>query len=78
MKKFLSYTVCAAILLGGCTKQLDQEPQSTASKSAVFGSDKGLALYANSFYSVLPDANATHRGDEMSDYVKGHAKYSID
>src|SRR5882757_6614907 len=68
MNKLFGCLLAAGVLLAGCKKQLDQEPQSTASKSAVFGSEKGLALYSNSFYSVLPDANATHRGDEMSDY----------
>jgi len=68
MKPFFYYTLLAGALLAGCKKQLDQEPQSTASKSAVFGSEKGLALYSNSFYAVVPDANAALRGDEISDF----------
>ncbi|WP_316771083.1 RagB/SusD family nutrient uptake outer membrane protein [Pedobacter frigiditerrae] len=48
-------------------KKLDQEPQSTASKSAIFGSENGLQLYANSFYSILP-GNSTSL-DAMSDYL---------
>ncbi|MFI5451891.1 RagB/SusD family nutrient uptake outer membrane protein [Pedobacter sp. UC225_61] len=50
-----------------CKKQLDQEPESTASKAAIFGSENGLQLYANSFYSILP-GNSTSL-DAMSDYL---------
>lgn len=58
----------AGLVLAACNK-LEQVPQATATRDAVFGSDKGLELYANSFYNVLPTANAIHRGDEMSDYA---------
>jgi hypothetical protein len=50
-----------------CKKQLDQAPESTASKAAIFGSENGLQLYANSFYSILP-GNSTSL-DAMSDYL---------
>jgi hypothetical protein len=53
-------------LLAGC--ELEQLPKATASKEAVFGSEKGLELYANSFYNMLPDANTIHRADCISDY----------
>lgn len=49
-------------------KKLEQLPQSTASKDAVFSSEKGLDLYANSFYSLLPTANNVHTADNVSDY----------
>ena len=52
--------------LAAC-KKLDQEPQSTTSKSAVFGSESGLQLYSNSFYNILP-VNSTSE-DAMSDYL---------
>ncbi len=55
------------ILLFSACEKLDQEPQSTASKSAVFGSESGLQLYANSFYTILP-GNSTSL-DAMSDYL---------
>jgi len=55
------------ISAGTACKKLDQEPQSTASKSAIFGSENGLQLYANSFYSILP-GNSTSL-DAMSDYL---------
>lgn len=61
------------ILLGGlvCTacNKLDQVPQSTASRNAVFGTENGLKLYTNSFYGMdfLPK-NSTSQ-DAMSDYL---------
>jgi hypothetical protein len=61
------------ILLGILTiiacKKLDQEPESTASRSAVFGTESGLKLYTNSFYQMdfLP-RNSTSQ-DAMSDYL---------
>lgn len=54
-------------LLTNCNK-LEQLPQATASKDAVFSSEKGLELYANSFYRILPSANNIHTADAMSDY----------
>lgn len=56
-----------ALAATACKKQLDQEPESTASKSAIFGSENGLQLYTNSFYSILP-GNSTSL-DAMSDYL---------
>ncbi|NBA84631.1 RagB/SusD family nutrient uptake outer membrane protein [Emticicia sp. CRIBPO] len=55
-------------LAGVACEQLDQVPESTASKNAVFGSEKGLELYANSFYNILPSASAVHQSDAMTDY----------
>ncbi len=63
----------AGITLAGCS-QLEQEPQSTANKNVVFGSESGLQLYANSFYStgdndkILPTAGDIIRGDALADY----------
>ncbi len=51
----------------GCNK-LEQLPQSTTSRDAVFSSEKGLELYANSFYGILPSANNVHTADNVSDY----------
>ena len=67
MKKQYILILVMAVSLAGC-KKLEQVPQSTASRSAVFGSEKGLELYANSFYSILPSANNIHTADNMSDY----------
>lgn len=52
----------------GC-KKLEQLPQSSASREAVFGSEKGLELYANSLYNILPSANNIHTADNVSDYA---------
>jgi hypothetical protein len=65
MKKQYLWFILLSILVAGC--ELEQVPQSTASKSAVFGSQQGLDLYANSFYSILP--NRSTNLDAMSDYL---------
>jgi hypothetical protein len=60
---------CLVVMLASCGKNLDQTPQSTASKDAVFGSEEGLKLYVTSFYNILPDINTQFRTDcNMSDY----------
>lgn len=51
------------LLLASCGKNLDQVPESTASKEAVFGSEDGLKLYVTSFYNMLPDINTPFRTD---------------
>jgi starch-binding outer membrane protein, SusD/RagB family len=68
MKKLFIGIVLAGLAFTSCSK-LDQVPQSTASKAAVFSSENGLKLYTNSFYGLdfLPK-NSTTR-DEMSDYL---------
>src|SRR5919202_2572575 len=65
-----------SLAFAGCS-ELDQVPQATATKTAVFSTEKGLDLYANSFYealtnpdfSILPTANAIIRSDEMADFA---------
>lgn len=47
--------------------ELEQIPQSTASKEAVFSSESGLQLYTNSFYGDL--TNRSTNLDAMSDYM---------
>lgn len=68
MRKQYIYILLSFLTLTAC-KKLDKEPESTATKSAVFGSESGLKLYTNSFYAMdfLPK-NSTSR-DEMSDYL---------
>jgi hypothetical protein len=64
-----SFLLCiVAGLTAGC-KKLDQVPQDTATKNAVFSSQNGLELYANSFYNILPDASTIIRSDAMADYA---------
>jgi len=58
----------AGALAAGCD-QLEQDPVATSSKDAVFGSESGLALYANSFYNWMPDANNVTQSESMSDYA---------
>ena len=65
--KFIGLLFAIGLLAGGC-QELDQVPQSTADNNAVFGSEKGLDLYSNSFYDILPTGNDIIRSDEMSDF----------
>lgn len=65
MKIYVLLIFLIAALFVSC--DLEQEPVSTASKSAVFGSQQGLDLYANSFYSLLPGRSTNL--DAMSDYL---------
>lgn len=67
MKKLYWLFFILTAFIAGC--ELEQLPQATASKEAVFGSEKGLELYSNSFYDILPDRNTTHRADCISDYA---------
>ena len=64
-------TLCLLLvgaLASGCDS-LEQNPVATSSKDAVFGSENGLALYANSFYNWMPDANNITSAESMSDYA---------
>lgn len=67
MKKILTISLLA-VSLWSCNK-LDQTPESTVGKEAVFQSERGLELYTNSFYNLLPTAADILRGDAMSDFV---------
>lgn len=64
------FWISVLVITTASCKKLDQEPVATATKDAVFSSEKGLAVYVNSFYnSILPTANDMVRGDEMSDFA---------
>ncbi len=67
MKKQYLWLLPITFLVIGC-KKLEQLPQSTTSADAVFSSESGLQLYANSFYLILPSANNIHTADNLSDY----------
>ncbi len=56
------------ILLFSCNK-LEQTPEASVTKDAVFKSEKGLELYIYSLYNMLPNADAIQRGDAMADYT---------
>jgi hypothetical protein len=68
MKNLFIVFIIGSIAFTSCTK-LDQLPQSTATREAVFSSESGLRLYTNSFYSMdfLPRNSTTQ--DAMSDYL---------
>jgi len=68
MKKQYLWLFLICTLFVSCEDLLEQIPQDTTSKSAVFGSEKGLELYSYSFYDILPSANNIHTCDAMSDY----------
>src|ERR1700750_1722903 len=62
-------TGLVVILLTGCAKNLNQVPQSTANKNAIFSSVDGLQLYANSYYGVLPGLSDSYKTDPgLCDY----------
>src|SRR6201991_2956817 len=57
---------CTSVLfLAGCTKELNQVPQSTATNTAIFTSAQGMQLYSTSFYDGLATAATTVRGDDQ-------------
>jgi len=66
MKKQYLWLLLLSLFVVSC--ELEQIPESTASKEAVFGSESGLQLYTYSFYSMLPGRSA-HRSDALSDYL---------
>src|SRR5690606_27679756 len=47
---------------------LEELPIDTADRVAVFGSESGLELSANSFYDWMPSANNIYQADAISDY----------
>ncbi|MBN9384608.1 MAG: RagB/SusD family nutrient uptake outer membrane protein [Chitinophagaceae bacterium] len=67
-KKYLTW-LAVVVLFAGCTKNLNQPPQASATRDVVFSSPDGLQLYANSFYDSLPGINDLYKKDgDISDY----------
>lgn len=66
MKLKITYIFLLTILLTGCN--LEELPQATTAKGPIFGSESGLVLYTNSFYTLFNGKNL-HRADAMSDYL---------
>lgn len=68
MKKniFLYVLLVSGCLFTGC--DMDEEPQSEASVSMVFSSEKGLQTYAYSFYDVLPGRGNAFIRNSTADY----------
>lgn len=67
MKKLYLWFILISFFAVSC--DLEQLPEATTSRSAVFGSAQGLDLYANSFYTILPNGNGSTTLDAMSDYL---------
>lgn len=68
MKTLYTGILLAGLAFTSCTK-LEQLPQSTASQSAVFGTENGLKLYTNSFYGMEFLPKNSIRLDAMTDYL---------
>ncbi len=68
MKKLYIGILLGSLGFTACNK-LDQLPQSTASKDAVFSTENGLKLYTNSFYGMGFLPRNSIREDAMSDYL---------
>lgn len=59
--------IFSVLLLISC--DLEEVPKSEISNEHIFKSERGLELYSNSFYEILPSASDIFLGDDMSDYV---------
>lgn len=68
MKKQYLWILLCLMAFASC-ETLDQEPESTATKTAVFSTESGLKLYTNSFYSMSFMPRSSTTGDAMSDYL---------
>ncbi|WP_295125223.1 RagB/SusD family nutrient uptake outer membrane protein [uncultured Chitinophaga sp.] len=70
MRKIFNYTIALAMLLSASSCDLNELPVDTATNEAVFGSESGLELYANSFYDLLPGTDVgVFQDDDNSDLV---------
>lgn len=71
MKKYFQYLlVSLSIILSLTGCDLNELPQATASKVAIFESASGLELYTNSFYEILPSPyDGVFAIDDNSDLI---------
>jgi len=67
MKKQYLWFIILSFIVVSC--ELEQLPEATTSREAVFSNASGLALYSNSFYTMLPNGNGSTTRDAMSDYL---------
>lgn len=67
MKKQYLWFILFSFIVSSC--ELEQLPEATTSREAVFSNASGLALYTNSFYTMLPNGNGSTTLDAMSDYL---------
>lgn len=55
MKKIFFLIITASVLFTSC--DLDEEPEASVGKDAIFSSEAGLETYAYSFYNMLPSGS---------------------
>lgn len=66
MKKIV-YLSILALLFTSC--ELNELPKSEATEEDIFGTEKGLKNYSNSFYRNITSGNDAYKGDAMADYA---------
>ena len=72
MKKLKYVYVLLVLFVASC--KLDEIPVDTASNQAIFSSEAGMQLYANSFYDILPGTDVgVFQKDDLSDFVARNA-----
>ncbi|MCE7065074.1 RagB/SusD family nutrient uptake outer membrane protein [Dyadobacter sp. CY326] len=68
--KIFNYTLALLLIGSASSCDLTEVPVDTATNEAVFGSEGGLDLYANSFYDLLPSTDVgVFQDDDISDLV---------
>ncbi|MCE7042387.1 RagB/SusD family nutrient uptake outer membrane protein [Dyadobacter sp. CY312] len=68
--KLFNYTLAAIFVVAVSSCDLGETPVDTATNQAVFGSESGLELYANSFYKILPEPDiGVFQEDDNSDLI---------
>lgn len=67
MKKQYLWFIILSFIVVSC--ELEQLPEATTSREAVFSNAQGLSLYTNSFYTMLPNGNGSTTLDAMADYL---------
>lgn len=66
MKKIF-YLPVLVLLFASC--ELKELPKSEATEEDIFGSEKGLKNYSNSFYRNITSGSDAYKGDAMADYA---------
>ncbi|MDR0796390.1 MAG: RagB/SusD family nutrient uptake outer membrane protein [Tannerella sp.] len=71
MKKYYNYLLAGLLFFIGINScDLNEFPEATASRKAIFESASGLALYSNSFYEMLPTPyDGVFQIDDNSDLI---------
>ncbi len=71
MKKYINYLLTGLLFWAGISScDLNEFPQATASRKAIFESESGLQLYTNSFYDLLPTPyDGVFQVDDNSDLI---------